>query len=295
MAKPVCYLGLIFLGIAPAALAQRVDLRNPRAEAEYLAAEITAELRPPAPLADQIEADLSAIRQARPELADIRALPSWMPGELLVGLTPGAYSQFKAGTFDGFNSLYADLGTPQTRTHDFSQWVHLQFGRVYHGNRLAELFRPVNGVRYAEPNGTIGDGNDIVARANRTYTLSRGSGDCPAGCIYRESWDFAVTDDGVFSGTIVPPPSDPGDFNSDGEVDAADYVIWRRGAGSLFDGTHYAGWRSNFGAHPGVGSASLAPAAVPEPTGALLILLGVAHLWLHRVAGIGTVVCRIRV
>lgn len=281
MLKPCCYPALICLFIGPTALAQRVDLQNPRSEAEYLSLEISGELRPPVPLADQIQSDLARIRSAHPDLADIHVRPSWLPGELLVGLTPTAYSEFKAGTFHGFDSLYADLGTPQSRTHDFSQWVHLQFGQMYHGVRLAELFRPVSGVRYAEPNGVIGDGNDIVARADRTYTLSRGFGDCPAGCIYRESFDFTVTDEGILSGTF-PPPGDPGDFNSDGEVDAADYVVWRKGVGSRFNASHHVEWRIHFGATSAAGSAVLGAATVPEPAGAVLLLLGFSNLLLRR-------------
>ncbi|HEY3395122.1 MAG TPA: hypothetical protein VGK58_20650 [Lacipirellulaceae bacterium] len=280
MVKSLCYAGLFCLVNCPIALAQRVDLDDPRVEAEYLSLEISGELRPPVALADQIEADLAAIRRQHPDLSDIRALPFWMPGELLVGLTPPAYSEFKEGTFHGFDPLYAELGTPESRTHDTGQWVHLQFGQVYHGLRLAELFRPVEGVRHAEPNGIVGDGNDIVARANRTYTLSRGFGDCPAGCIYRESWDFTVTDDGVFSGTIVPQQSS--DFNNDGVVDAADYVVWRKGAGSQFNATHHSEWRSHFGATNGAGSAALGAATVPEPTGCLLMTLGLMQVLLLR-------------
>jgi hypothetical protein len=269
--------------MAPLAMAQRIDLSDPRVEAEYLSLEISGQLRPPVPLANQIQSDLAAIRTAHPDLADIRVRPSWMPGELLVGLTPAAYSQFEAGTFHGFDSLYAELGTPHATTHDFSQWVHLQFGQVYHGVRLAELFRPISGVRYADPNGIIGDGNDIVAWADRTYALSRGFGDCPAGCIYRESFDFTVTDAGVFPGTIDPsPPGDIGDFNNDGVVDASDYVVWRKGVGSRFNTTHHTQWKSRFGATSASGSAALGATSVPEPTSAVFLLLAFACVRLRR-------------
>ena len=53
----------------------------------------------------------------------------------------------------------------------------------------------------------------------------------------------------------------PGDFNLDGAVDAADYVVWRKSAGTAgamyvrgdadfdsdVDGNDYAIWRSEFG------------------------------------------------
>jgi len=37
-----------------------------------------------------------------------------------------------------------------------------------------------------------------------------------------------------------------GDFNSDGQVDAADYVVWRKNGGSV---NEYDAWRATFGVH----------------------------------------------
>ena len=65
-----------------------------------------------------------------------------------------------------------------------------------------------------------------------------------------------------------PPPSlkSRGDFNNDGKVDGADYVIWRKTLGSTtnlqadangslnIDAADYIHWRDNFGAPPGSGS-----------------------------------------
>lgn len=52
-----------------------------------------------------------------------------------------------------------------------------------------------------------------------------------------------------------------GDFNNDGKVDAADYVVWRK---TLGDPANYSIWRANFGSvNPGSGSQELG--AVPEP------------------------------
>jgi glucose/arabinose dehydrogenase len=64
-----------------------------------------------------------------------------------------------------------------------------------------------------------------------------------------------------------------GDFNSDGFVDAADYVIWRKGLGTLYNQAHYNEWRANFGATTGSGSegGSDLP-AVPEPATTCLLL-----------------------
>ena len=66
----------------------------------------------------------------------------------------------------------------------------------------------------------------------------------------------------------------PGDFNNDGKVDAADYVVWRKSNGSQ---SGYNTWRSHFGQSAGSGAAlpSVEPlsAAVPEP--ATIVLFGV--------------------
>jgi len=63
-----------------------------------------------------------------------------------------------------------------------------------------------------------------------------------------------------------------GDYNSDGRVDGADYVVWRKTGINGQQG--YADWRANFGATaPGFGAA-LGDGQVPEPTAWILVVLG---------------------
>jgi hypothetical protein len=67
-----------------------------------------------------------------------------------------------------------------------------------------------------------------------------------------------------------------GDFNSDGTVDAADYVVWRKGLGTTYTQNDYDIWRSQFGQSPGnLGSGSGAglTAGVPEPAAGFLALI----------------------
>jgi hypothetical protein len=75
----------------------------------------------------------------------------------------------------------------------------------------------------------------------------------------------------------------PGDFNNDGAVDAADYVVWRKNFSG--DQAMYDAWRANFGSSLGPGSGAVLPsaaplsAAVPEPAThalAALMLLGLS-------------------
>jgi hypothetical protein len=63
----------------------------------------------------------------------------------------------------------------------------------------------------------------------------------------------------------------PGDFNLDNKVDAADYVIYRNGAGTTYAAADYEAWRGAFGQSVGSGAGNGAEAAgVPEPGTALL-------------------------
>jgi 3-oxoadipate enol-lactonase len=56
-----------------------------------------------------------------------------------------------------------------------------------------------------------------------------------------------------------------GDFNGDGIVDAADYVVWRHGLGTSYTQNDYDVWRSHFGEKAGSSSAGYAAGASTEP------------------------------
>jgi hypothetical protein len=79
------------------------------------------------------------------------------------------------------------------------------------------------------------------------------------------------------------------DYNHNGVVDAADYVVWRKTLGSTtmldadgdssgtIDEADYEVWRMDFGTVFGPGSgSSLGAAAVPEPTAAAILAVGAA-------------------
>lgn len=69
-----------------------------------------------------------------------------------------------------------------------------------------------------------------------------------------------------------------GDYNNDGVVDAADYVVWRDGLGTTFTQSDYDTWRANFGrtlsGSASTGDPSKRVAAVPEPNNTSLIAAG---------------------
>ena len=86
----------------------------------------------------------------------------------------------------------------------------------------------------------------------------------------------------------------PGDYNGNGVVDAADYVVWRKGGPllnevadpSINSPADYTEWRARFGntsaSGSGAGSGALTSQQVPEPAAWLLTILGVAQVALCR-------------
>jgi T5SS/PEP-CTERM-associated repeat protein len=83
----------------------------------------------------------------------------------------------------------------------------------------------------------------------------------------------------------VTGPGVPGDYNDDGKVDAADYVVWRKYSGTpttLPNDPHggtigtlqFNTWRANFGNMAGSGGAS-ENEAIPEPATLVLLLVAI--------------------
>jgi hypothetical protein len=67
----------------------------------------------------------------------------------------------------------------------------------------------------------------------------------------------------------------PGDFNGDGSVDAADYVLWRKNPGGAYTPDDYATWRINFGRTAGgsiLGAGSVSD-SIPEPASWMLVFV----------------------
>ncbi len=85
-------------------------------------------------------------------------------------------------------------------------------------------------------------------------------------------------------------PGVPGDYNGNGVVDMADYVLWRNGGPlqneintpGVVDASDYTAWRQNFGNHAGSGSSLGAAAAVPEPAAWMLLSVSIVFFGVSR-------------
>ncbi len=100
----------------------------------------------------------------------------------------------------------------------------------------------------------------------------------PSGLMWNTSKLYTT---GVLSVQIV------GDYNGDGVMNAADFVVWRKsltqtGTGLAADGNHnnsidagdYTVWRAHFGQIAGSGAGVGLSGAIPEPAGATMLLVG---------------------
>ena len=73
----------------------------------------------------------------------------------------------------------------------------------------------------------------------------------------------------------------PGDYNNDGIVDTADYVVWRQSNGTA---ANYDLWRTHYGQSISGSGSSIESASVPEPSTLLLLGIGAISLLGYRKA-----------
>jgi hypothetical protein len=153
-------------------------------------------------------------------------------------------------------------------TIDVGELAHIQYGNV-----AVEFagYSPVGGEMYTLL--TAGSITGTAFRATSFPTLPTGL-----------SWDLDVGTTSVILSIIGSLPSVPGDYNDNGVVDAADYVLWRNGGDLANDPTpgvqpeDYDFWRARFGNTSGGGGGASVAGAVPEPTTVLPMTVLLSYL-----------------
>jgi hypothetical protein len=159
-------------------------------------------------------------------------------------------------------SLHSSFGsTPglQVFDGDIDPALDTQIGIIFGSDVLFDVTSYVEGVRNGQPD-------------NGLAVLSTATAD---------GWQIHLngSDQPEFRPRLVIASGNPavvgleGDYNGDGTVDAADYVVWRKTDGSP---SGYNTWRTNFDRTAGGGGplgSGAGQAAVPEPSAWLLGLL----------------------
>lgn len=139
--------------------------------------------------------------------------------------------------------------------------------------------------------GTSWISNYILSTGSYTMDVAIGAagtaGTYPITVMY--CGDGPVGRSSSFNLTITPGGV-PGDYNGNGVVDAADYVLWRNGGPlknevdtpGTVNAADYTAWRARFGNTAGSG-ASYSISAIPEASSFVLALLGlIAAPWCSR-------------
>ena len=206
-------------------------------------------------------------------------------GEGNANYTFAAFDMFR--NYDGAGSRFGDTSVDSTTTNNANSAVYASID-ANNPNRMTLV--AIN--RTNQPlNAAIAITDDKRFTLAQVYQLTSGSAASVRGS------DLAVNAGNQFnylmpamSVTTLVLSTLPGDYNADGKVDAGDYTVWRKKLGSstsLSNGDDtpgvgyddFARWRAHFGqSAAGLGTGS----SVPEPTGVLLVLIGLLELGFRR-------------
>jgi hypothetical protein len=116
------------------------------------------------------------------------------------------------------------------------------------------------------PGGSIADAFDAAPITIPLVSEPQGEaiGFDPAG------WGYYTVSEGLNQPIYYFNRLSPtGDFNGDGNVNGADYVVWRKGLGTTYTPADFEMWRANFGESAVWGGGST---VVPEPAAWMLLL-----------------------
>lgn len=159
------------------------------------------------------DADLRKIRSQVPAVNDVRARLEYDPRTLIVSVdasTPWRAAWNGGAVLTGDTAVDALLR--QYNAVSVKPLVTGVGGETFY---TITFDQPLNIVNLkdaikaasthfvtAETNGIVGGGDNIVFATvgdGKKYTFSRGSGDCPAGCINNHFWDVTIAKNGTVS------------------------------------------------------------------------------------------------
>ena len=196
-------------------------------------------------------------------------------------LAPGYVDEFSFSDFEwieGSYDVYID-NTVGIGDVDFFTYTGLAPGTLFTARTLdPDEFAIDTYLGWFDSGGGLLEADDDSGGGTSGY-LSLIDGSVPANGMLT----FAVTGFGDISflgdhgqlGTyelqLEIDAGEQGDFNLDGAVNAADYVVWRKNSGSV---VAYNTWRAHFGQGSGSAGVVATQTAVPEPMSLILCGIG---------------------
>lgn len=234
----------------------------------------------------------------RPHPVNGRMRPSPVPDGVAIGPSGAMFNEGTAGGGTAPVSLtfFSQLPTPGNDDRSIRKWSYGTENVNWHlwegspGTLSAGAFAGIKLTIDGQPHfGWI-----RIAIANENHPV--GTANARNGSPYKVTaidWAYETTPNTpILAGDIGSVVGPTGDYNGNGVVDAADYTIWRNtfgqevaaGTGAdgdqsgMIDDGDYTFWKARFGDNvPGAGAGAVGP-AVPEPTTAATLSLGVLAL-----------------
>ncbi len=199
-----------------------------------------------------------------------------MDEQILALKMRGDTNELQIELFDSSNTIH---GVRSLAPLVANQWYYAAV--VNDGTNLSLYLDRNDGNGYVlqgtDPNplsGALWSGGDDENGANTSWTIGRGM-------HANQPTDFfdGIIDEVRLTNSVLPPsqflfapPSGlDADFNGDGTVDAADYVLWRKD--NINGAAGYTEWKRTFGESDLLGSGG--QSAVPEPSSLLLVVVAV--------------------
>ena len=170
-------------------------------ESEILAIEATGEFSAPLDVNRRVLSELEAIRAIYPEVKDIHPLPQWVMRDLIIVFDDNGAAAFHEETYTAWGDLNSQFGVVEIdeTVFDTGDSVVLIFSTNLNIPLLAVEYAELPGIRFAEPNVIMADGNDVCLTIEGdlyVYIFDSGFGDCTAGCIYHRYWGFSTDPSG---------------------------------------------------------------------------------------------------
>jgi len=194
----------MFLMLAPIVYAEE------NIQAFMLASQSENRLLPEDGLIERITHELSMVYRTVPAVAKLRLFSPWTPGKVILGLEKGGKVKLAAGELEEVSAANEKYGPVTKKPFRSLEAVTLTFAKPYNADELVKVYSQLPGVKYAEADRMVGDGDRVVREVKSReivhYTFSKGWGDCPSGCIHRHFWEIQVEDKKV---TLIKEHGDP--------------------------------------------------------------------------------------